>query len=141
VAGGLRQLLGFYDWCWSGFHNRRGSSCLNDWSGSYGFRGRRSDHDRFGYGHFFLLRSFSNYGNHFDVSVGSECGNWFFHDYSQFDGSLLRINKFLTEVIAGIEPSLESFRVVARALCELDNGVAGWFEAIVVDRQDGGDDL
>ena len=126
VAESLRQALEYF---------------LNDWSRGYGFRGCRSDHNHFGYGHFLLFRSFRDDRDYFDIRVGRECWNWFLYDHSQFDGSLLRINKFLAEIIAGIKPRLQGFRVVARALCELDDGIARWFKAVVVDCQNGGDEM
>ena len=39
----------------------------------------------------------------------------------------LGIDKFVAEIIAGIKPGLNSFRLVARSFFEVDYGFADWF--------------
>src|SRR5271170_5832957 len=137
-AGCLGQLLRFdHCWGWCGGNDRRGSCSYRS-----GFRDRRSHLNYFGNRNFFLLRSYGDDFDHFQISgVGGHCWNGFFDDDGQLNGSGLRVNKFLAEVIAGIEPGLEGFRIVARALGEFNDGVAGRSEAVVVDGQDGGDEM
>ena len=59
----------------------------------------------------------------------------------QLNRANLRIDEFLSEVVARIEPSAESFRSIARSFIKRHDGFAGRSQAIVIDGEDGGDDL
>ena len=112
------------------------------WSRSRVFCYRRTGLDCLGYRQFLLVRSHCDNWSHLQVRCfDGECGNRLIRSYGQLNSALLRINEFLTEVVAGIKPSLEGFRVIARPLFELNHGFAGRLEPVIVDREDRGDDL
>src|SRR6202521_1169408 len=135
---------------------RHGACCLRQffglrgdryrrWCRGYGCGGGRSRLDDRGYFHFFLFGRNGDDWNRLDYGlidgVNGDGWNESLCRLGQLNRTDPRINEFLAKIVTRVEPSAESIRSIGWTFAKLHDGLARWLQPIVIDGEDGGDDL